>query len=347
MASNRLPSEVKGGYWLEDSGLQAEDINSTLFTHLFCAFANLDNTGTDILTISPTCSTFPEIVRKRNPSVKVLLSIGGGNIGSKKFDTMASMPKLRGDFIESSISLATTHGFDGLDLDWENQTTINEMNHMATLLYEWKAAINRRAPHLLLTAALRFKPVAYTGVPFPVQAIIDNLDWVNVMAYDFYSPAWPPQPVVTMFHAPLYDPTRSTVSGSDGITAWINAGVPAKKLVFGLPFYGYQWKLQNANNHGIRAPAIVVENQDPNARTFNQIHHFIAGNGAITVYDPAYVANYCYAGTDWIDFDDQKTIAIKVAYAKNKALLLGYFSWCLHQDRNWALSTIASQTWDA
>ncbi|KAH0970173.1 hypothetical protein GBA52_022329 [Prunus armeniaca] len=34
---------VKGAYWFPDSGFPASSINSSLFTHLFCAFADLNS----------------------------------------------------------------------------------------------------------------------------------------------------------------------------------------------------------------------------------------------------------------------------------------------------------------
>ncbi|KAL2942159.1 Class V chitinase [Bienertia sinuspersici] len=128
-----------------------------------------------------------------------------------------------------------------------------EMNNLKDLLNEWKTAIKSQAPNLLLTAALNVKPQVNPSVTFPIQAITNNLDWVNVMAYDFiYDPNQPP--TSTRAPAALNNPSAD-LSGSSGISAWIKAGVPANKLVLGLPFYGYAWNLVNPNNHGVLAQA--------------------------------------------------------------------------------------------
>ncbi|XP_074281248.1 class V chitinase-like [Silene latifolia] len=340
---------VNGGYWLPDSGLEASEIDSTLFTHLFCAFAGL-NTANNQLSISSECSSFTQTVQKRCPSVKTLLSIGGGNVLSSDFNKMASQPASRKTFITSSINVARSNGFLGLDLDWEGESTSTEMTNLGTLLTEWRTAINAEAINtgrkpLLLTAALAVTPRLYlSNATFPTQAIAKTLDWVNVMAYDFYAPN--NSPLFTHSHAALHDPTGAA-SGSSGISAWISAGVPPKQLVLGFPFYGYAWKLVNPNNHGILAPANGTDTSvgaPPGTLIYSQIKEFIPQKKATVVFNSTYGTNYCYSGTTWINYDDTQTIAAKVSYVKTNNLL-GYFAWHLAQDNNWALSKQASQTW--
>ncbi|KAF7152054.1 hypothetical protein RHSIM_Rhsim01G0041800 [Rhododendron simsii] len=92
-----------------DSGLAASDIDSTLFTHIFCAFADLDS-NTNQVTISSSnnaqFSQFTKTVQLKNPSVKTLLSIGGGSADKTAFASMASQLASRKSFIDSSINLA-------------------------------------------------------------------------------------------------------------------------------------------------------------------------------------------------------------------------------------------------
>lgn len=134
----------------------------------------------------------------------------------------------------------------------------------------------------------------------------------------------------------MYDPA-SQLSGSYGVGAWIQAGVPAKKLVLGFPFYGYSWKLVNAQNHGLYAPANGPTGSGDGSIGYNQIKTFITQNSATSVYNSTMVTDYAYSGTTWIGFDDTQTISTKVAYAKEKGLL-GYFAWHVGADNNWALS---------
>lgn len=341
---------VNGGYWYKDSGLAASAIDSTIFTHLFCAFADLDP-NTNQVTVSSECATFPNTVHQKNPSVITLLSIGGGSVDSSVFNQMASQPASRRTFINSSISLARASGYDGLDLDWEHLTMPSEMANMATLLEEWRSALDDEASstgadRLILTAAVAVGPQLNPETRFPTEVIARNLDWVNVMAYDFYNPKGSS---VTRSHAALFDPTGGP-SGSSGISAWIDGGVPREQLVLVFPFYGYAYKLVNPNKHGLLAPAAGIDTSvgDPGDGTvaYSKIRAFINATRATVVYNSTYVTNYCYSGTTWIGYDDTQAIATKVSYAKNNRLF-GYVAWHIGQDYNWVLSRQAFQAWGA
>ncbi|KAI6682423.1 hypothetical protein NL676_036304 [Syzygium grande] len=75
-----MAQNVKGGYWFLGSGVAAADIDSTLFTHLFCAFADLDASTNQVVISSSNAQSFAAFtsdVQQKNPSVVTLLSIGG------------------------------------------------------------------------------------------------------------------------------------------------------------------------------------------------------------------------------------------------------------------------------
>ncbi|XP_060171879.1 class V chitinase-like [Lycium barbarum] len=342
---------IKGGYWFRDSGLALNNIDSTLFTHLFCAFSDL-NPQSNQLIIKPedqeSFRQFTSTVQRKNPSVKTLLSIAGGRADTTAYGVMARAPNSRKSFIDSSIRLARQLGFHGLDLDWEYPASATDMTNYGILLNEWRTAINTEARNsgkaaLLLTAAVSSSP-RVNGLTYPVQSVARNFDWINLMAYDFYGPNWSPSQ--TNSHAQLFDPVNH-VSGSDGITAWIQAGVPTRKLVLGIPFYGYAWQLVNANIHGLRAPASGKSSVSPNndgSMTYSQIRNYIVQSRATTVYDATIVGDYCYSGNAWISYDDTQTVRKKVTYVKGRGLL-GYFAWHIAADQNWVLARTASQTW--
>lgn len=331
---------VRAVYWFAGTGFPVSDIDSTLFTHLFCAFAGL-NPQTNRVFIAPEnqarFSTFTRTVQQKNPSVKTLLSIGGGDAKATDFDGMASQAVSRKSFIDSSIGLARSNNFHGLDLDWEYPSTPTQMTNFGLLLAEWRVAVaseSRRSGNtpLLLSAAV-FRSSDHYTINYPISSISNSLDWINVMAYDFYGPVWSS---VTGPPAALYNP-GTTKSGSYGITTWIQAGVAAKKIVLGLPFYGRAWKLANANNNGFFAPTVGPAISEEGAIGYAQINSFIAQNGARALYNSSFVSNFCYSGTTWIGYDDRESISAKVTYAKNRGIL-GYFAWKVEADDKWALS---------
>ncbi|XP_010275722.1 PREDICTED: chitotriosidase-1-like [Nelumbo nucifera] len=339
---------VKAGYWYRGSG-SVSDIDSSLFTHLFCAFAGL-NPDTNEVTISDdnedAFSTFTRTLQCSNPSITTLLSIGGGETDPHSFVSMAKNPSSREIFINSSINIARFYGFHGLDLAWESPTTADEMSYFGLLLDEWRTAVDAESNEsgespLILTAAVHYSP-DIGSVTFPVDSIRRSLDWINVVAFDYYTPSWAP---FTGAHALLYDlPNR--VSTSSGIRAWIDSGLAPDTLVLGLPYYGYAWKLKKSGNHGVGArangPAVTKDGE----MTYRKIKEFIKKKRAKSIYNSTIVANYCYSGTTWIGYDDVQAIKTKVFYAKDQGLL-GYFVWHVGGDKNWVLSQKASSTWDS
>ncbi|XP_062159603.1 class V chitinase-like [Alnus glutinosa] len=336
---------IKAGYWYCQSNFPVEDIDSSLFTHLFAAFANVNATSYQVVfpeRYEVQFEYFTESVRKRNPDVKTILSIVGD---PSIFRSMTSRPGSRQTFIDASIYLARSYNYDGLSLHWRYPYTSEEMANLGSLLTEWRAAVNEdsrctgEAP-LLLTAAVFYSSDYWSSLKYPIQAISDSLDWVNVWADDVYTPDCSPK--LTGPPAPLYNPTSCELSVDSGIRAWIHAGVPANKLVLCLPFHGRSWLLVNAENHEIFSPANgPVPDSDP--IPYSRIETI----GAVKQFDPSYVTDYCYSGTTWIGYDDKDSISTKVRYAKKKGLL-GYFAWHLDDDDTvqWTLSREASEAWD-
>nr|XP_034895477.1 class V chitinase-like isoform X2 [Populus alba] len=332
---------IKAGYWFSGSDLPISDINSTLYTHLICAFAGL-NSSSYHLSISssddPLFSAFTNTVKQKNPSITTLLSIGGGSTNYSTLSAMAGNSTYRKFFIDDSIKIARHYGFQGLDFSWVSASTSDNMDSMGTLFEEWRAAIalegrNSSLSELILTAAVQYSPRLDSG-SFPIDSIRKNLNWTHVLAFDYFMPTWANY---TAAFAALYDPD-SDVNTDFGIRAWINGGLPASKLVLGLPFYGYAWKLASPNENAIGAPATGPAVTEDGSMSYKVINNYFKANGRVDpIYNSTYVVNYGIVGSTWISFDGVDVVRTKVSYAKEKALL-GYVVWQVSQDDNWVLS---------
>jgi len=208
---------------------------------------------------------------------------------------------------------------------------------MGLLFQEWRAAVNSEEKNssqteLILTAAVPYSPDANIA-SFPVDSMRDNLNWVHVMAYDYYMPQWSK---VTGALAALYDPS-SKASTDYGIGAWIGRGLSAGKLVLGLPFYGYAWTLKNPNDNAIGAPATGPAITPDGSMSYKEIKAYIQRNGAAVRYNATYIVKFFTVGSAWVGFDDVEVVKTKVSYAKQKKLL-GYYVWQVSHDDNWELS---------
>ncbi|TYG38534.1 hypothetical protein ES288_D13G231600v1 [Gossypium darwinii] len=338
---------IKAGYWDSSASLPVSDINSALFTHLFCAFAYVNSTSYQLFVNSSNeqhFSNFTSTVKLKNPSVTTILSIWVGRTESEStnFSLMVNETSRRKAFIESSIKTARLYGFHGLDLyGVEPRNGIN-MSSFGTFLAEWRAEVasesrNSGKTQLLLTMSANRLPIV-NSVSYPIESTKLNLDWVHIRAYDYYVPTLDR---FTGFHAALYDPL-GRANTDDGIKEWLKREFPADKLVLGLPYHGYGWMLVNSGDSGIDSaasgPAVTIDG----SMGYKSIKSFILnyGYGVEAVYNSTYVVNIFKIGSNWINFDDVEAIKAKVSYAKVKGLL-GYSAFQLSNDDNWVLSQAA------
>ncbi|KAK0579129.1 hypothetical protein LWI29_021523 [Acer saccharum] len=332
-------------YWHEQKEFPISNINSSLFTHLICGFANIDPTSYE-LSFSQSdrkhFSTFTETVKKKNPSVTTLLSVGK-NAYDSTLSSMVSNSSSRTSFIDSSIEEARHYGFQGLDFWWDFPTTSEDMDNIDLLFKQWRQAITVEATNstktkLILTAMVNYFPKVGPQ-NYPVDSIQKYLDWVHVRHGAYFLPNYWTN--FTATPTALYNP-NSTVNSTDyGIRLWIDAGLSPKKMVLTLPYYGYAWTLKNPNENGIGAPA--NGQAQASGLTYKEIKNYIDLHKAKVTFDATYVVNYLTMGTSWIAFDDVEAIQSKVSYAKEKGLL-GYYVWQVsYDDNNWELSKTAAQ----
>ncbi|KAG5564148.1 hypothetical protein RHGRI_000365 [Rhododendron griersonianum] len=334
------------GYWYSGSDLPILDTDSTLFTHLTCAFAHI-NTSTHELSISPSdepyISTFTDVVRQKNPSIITLLSIWTGDSNFSTFFSMATQPSHRSSFIESSIRTARLYRFHGLDLyGVKPDTSTSNMRDVGILLDDWRTAINRESKDstqspLVLTMAGHYLP-SKNITSYPMESIRRNVDWVHIVSYDYHLST---AANFTGAHSALYDPS-SNISTDYGIKEWISRGLPADKMVLGLAYHGYAWTLVDPMANAIgspgRGPAVTLDG----SMSYRFIKSYMKCYGEKVGYNSTYVTNYCISGSVWIGYDDVEAIRTKVSYAREKGLL-GYKVWQVSNDDNWVLSKAAQE----
>ncbi|KAE9608291.1 hypothetical protein Lal_00026412 [Lupinus albus] len=348
VVTTTVTAAIKGAYWFEQEIFPASAINSSFFTHIFYAFL-IPNYTTYTLQISnsesKSLSKFINSLRTKNPPLKTLISIGGGGSNSNLFAKIVTTRAARAAFIKSTIFVAHRFGFDGVDLDWEFPKTGEQMSNLGILLREWRFAIAADSkisgkPPLLLTAAVYFADnffLSATQRQYPVASINNNLDFINIMSYDFYG-SWNNN---TGAPAVLFDP-KSNINIVSGIISWIQAGLDPKKMVMGLPLYGRKWMLRDPNVNSLGAPAIGVIGIN-GTKGFVQIEEFNKEMNAKVVYDMDTVSVYSYSNTSWIGYDDPLTVTVKVGFAQALGLR-GYFFWAVGYDND-IITRQASKAW--
>ncbi|KAJ8753127.1 hypothetical protein K2173_017685 [Erythroxylum novogranatense] len=336
---------IQAGYWYSASELPVSDVDSSLFTHLIYAFAYINSSTYKLYINSSTehsFSSFTSTIKRKNPSAISLLSIWAGSEDLEIFSSMISDSCHRKSFIDSSINMARINDYGGLQLNGVVPSMRLSMTNLGTLFYEWRRAAaseskNSGKSELLLIMAGYCSP-SLDSVTYPIGSLRRNLDWIEIVAYDYYVPT---KSNLTDAHAALYG-TLSQANTDRGIKEWLRAGLSASKLVLGLPYHGYEWQLVNPKDNFIGAPASGPAITIDGSMGYKFIKSFIQkyGYGKTSSFNSTYVVNCITIGSIWINFDDVEAIRAKVSYAKEKKLS-GYSVFQLSNDDNWLLSKTA------
>ncbi|MDA8499723.1 glycoside hydrolase family 18 protein [Citrobacter sp. Igbk 17] len=182
----------------------------------------------------------PEL-RKQNPNLKVLLSVGGW--GARGFSGAAATKESRAIFIQSVQDIIAKYGLDGIDLDWEYpvngawglvESKPTDRANFTTLLKELRAAVGHKKLVTIAVGANAESPKSWVDV----KAIAPLLDYINLMTYDM---AYGTQ----YFNSNLYDSTAwPTVAEADKYSAdfvvnnYLAAGLKPAQMNLGIGFYG-------------------------------------------------------------------------------------------------------------
>src|SRR3954467_13285758 len=244
----------------EIANLPARDL-----THIFYAFADIAADGS--VTLGNRCvdvgacgrgaplplkprGNFGELrrLKARYPRLKLPLSIGGRG-GSARFSDAALTDSSRGRFSRTALDLFIRRWpglFDGIDIDWEfpvqgglkgNVERPADRQNFTLLLAELRRELDDQGRkdrrHYELTIAASARPSEIANVE--LDRIVPLLDFINVMTYDYHTGG-----SMAHFNAPVYpaagDPTPElTVDAS--MRAFRAGGVPADKLLVGIPFF--------------------------------------------------------------------------------------------------------------
>ncbi|HET6897388.1 MAG TPA: glycoside hydrolase family 18 protein, partial [Vicinamibacteria bacterium] len=241
---------IIGYVFARDGVLDPAAIAAEKLTHINYAFANIKE-GRVVEGFANDDANYRVLtsLRQRNPNLKILVSVGGWT-WSKDFSDAVLTKASRAKFVESAIDFVRRHDLDGFDVDWEypglpgdgNVNRPEDKKNFSAVMAELRSALDKegaaRGRHLLLTFAAGASSnfLEHTQMDV-VQA---SVDYVNLMTYDFREAEWEPQ---AGHHSNLYthpdDPHR--MSADRAVREFLAAGVPARKLVLGVPFYGRAW----------------------------------------------------------------------------------------------------------
>lgn len=199
-------------------------------------------------------------LKKEYPQLKLLMSLGGWVLKEGFFQADKN-GKLK-TVAYNAIKTVNHYGFDGLDIDWEYESSQLEQfkKRFALFVLYVKQALEESRKKLVLTVALPQNAAFYQELK-NLKKISQWVNWINIMSYNYEGPNWSE---ITAHNAPLYShknllhrtwkKEHHFESVDSTVQIILKKGVSPTKLVLGIPFYGRAFKGVKDKDIGLYQP---------------------------------------------------------------------------------------------
>lgn len=319
-------------YLADWANWDGDKMDVTKLTHINYAFA-LVKDGRVVGDHLKKTHWFKEF-KKKNPDLKIVISIGGW--GADGFSDAALTDESRSLFAETAIELMQEHDFDGLDLDWEypchdwagivaRPEDKQNYTKLVQLLRERLDALTEKTgqAYLLTMAAGAAKMFADD---MELDLLVPCFDFINLMTYDFYTQT----SSIAGHHTNLFESKEDLKksSGANTVDIFMEAGVPAEKLVLGAAFYGRGWSGLDSSKH-----PIGQSGKPAKGFHWNNKDQVMDKDGLKRCWDEAAKAPYLWNGDTFITYDDPESMMYKAQYVNEKGIR-GIMFWEWSEDKD-------------
>jgi len=296
-------------------------------------------------------------LQQKYPDLRASISLGGWN-WSTYFSEAVRTQESRERFVASCIDLwlrgnlprlegepqggegVAAGIFDGIDLDWEwpggnghpdNVEHPDDKRNFTLVVQEFRAQLDalerETGREYTLSASLSHDPKIMRDSYEP--EVFDYLDFATVQGYDFTG-SWRD---ITGHHAQLYapdqDPDQPSVDRA--VRQYLDYGLPAEKLVLGIPGYGRGWRGVPPGPNG---DGWLVEAEQPAEGGYGEATHAyetLEQHPGERFFDRETGAAWIYDGDEWWSYDTPEVVRRKGAYAVRHGLR-GLVLWNLDMD---------------
>jgi len=270
------------------------------------------------------------LLKKRNPKLKVLLSLGGWG-GCETCSSIFSSEQSRKHFAQSIKNISAYFQTDGIDLDWEYPAIKGYPSHLFQL--QDQPNFTKLVQEIRMVNGTNFQIsfaaggfTNYIDSSINWKAINPLVDFINIMSYDLvhgYSTR-------SGHHTPLYSTAEQVESLDHAVQLLLKKGVDSNKLIVGAAFYGRYFKVQPNYPIQLYQPAHF-------SHTFS-MKYFADSIGTNTnfkqFWDSIAQAPYAINVKRGLiaTYDDPRSVILKTNYAANNGLG-GIMFWQLIDDQ--------------
>lgn len=341
--------------------ITTEAIDADKLTHINYAFVDVKDSMAVLTNLRTDSANFRRLneLKKINPNLKILISIGGWS-WSENFSDAVLTPSSRRKFARSSVDIIKRYELDGVDVDWEYPGIPGEEGNIYrpedkqnfTLMFK---EIQKELDSLELLNGKKYELTAAVGGS---KSFINNtqmdevgeiLDYVWIMTYDYGD-------ALTSHHTNLYA-SRHNKDGSSAdksVRDFLAAGVPAHKIGLGAAFYGKASEAASGKRRGIRQPKVTSNTGQRVAAQgmgggFTKLKNTVINkNGYKRHWDNKAKAPYLFNKETkvFITYDDERSLRKKMQYVK-KYNLAGIFFWEYFNDSEEILLNVIDKELDA
>lgn len=328
-AQAQQPAKVVLAYY-SGSPERLDSFDATQFTHIVYCFGHLDGARLKIGSAKDTLTIRKMVAMKqKNPTLKVLLSLGGWGGCAPCSDVFATEEGRTG-FAQSVKSLNAYFGADGIDLDWEYPAVPGYPGHkyspadrpaFTALVKTLRETLGKE--QVITFAAGGFQRFLDEAVDW--REVMPQIDYVNLMSYDLVSGF----SKTTGHHTALYSNPQQKESTDNAVQELIKRGVDPKKIIIGAAFYARIWEEVPAVNNGLYQAGKFKMSQ-----AFRRFPEALSPEAGYRFYwDDVTKATYAYNPEKklFATFDDKRSIELKTNYVLEKDLG-GIMFWELGSD---------------
>ncbi|KAL6401421.1 hypothetical protein AUP68_15291 [Ilyonectria robusta] len=343
---NGVPRVV--GYfegWAQNRPCEAfwpEQIPIGLYTHINFAFATINP-----LTFLVHAAENADIkiykrlmgLKKKDPDLKIYLALGGWTFNdpgatNTTFSTLAASFQRQKVFMSSLMSFMSTHGFDGLDLDWEypqakdragrDADFANFPKFMASL----KKMMDGGDKGLTITL-----PASYWYLQhFDIKKLEKSVTFFNIMSYDLHG-AWDQKANWTQPYLNAHTNLTEIDLALDLL--WRN-DIEYNKVVLGLGFYG---RVFTAATSSCMKPGCLFKapgdegkcSREKGILLNSEIDAVIKERSLKPELYKEAAVKVARWKSQWVSFDDEETLKMKTEFAQSRCLG-GVMVWAISHD---------------